>query len=291
MEKLYRPHRYFFIMGKNVPRVTIILIGLWWLFALSFFILLYRDLGMLLRLSVFVSITLLFLALLAAIVLHEVCGTVIKISETSIVRKSPYKTIVVHFDRITEFKYFGFPLIKGFGRIQVGGGSLLLTFFIDRLDECIEEIRLRLDASGKRNVYNERNIFNFKQKAIISELGVKRMLRGIAALYQFTLGSIAISFFVSTFFWEASNRIASFQMVISWALAGLVFPIAGFLFAEVVLNVRTIHAVRKCERENPFPVQLDHSGLLIGELKTYWFVGFATVLIYVVTGIFFKKLF
>jgi hypothetical protein len=284
METVYKPHRYLFTLGKSIPPVTIGCSVLCWLPTLFIEVFLFHHLYMpLLRLSLVANLTVFFLALFFSMILHEVCGTTYSISETTIVKKSPYKTALIHFENVTRFLYVRLPLVKGYGLIKVPSGSLRLPFTIGRLDACIEEIRQRLEACGKQGAYDHRNLEEYKFKAVINEMSVERMQRTIPMLFQIIIGGMAESAFIAQFFWEMSLK-----WVLSWTFSGVVFPVMGYLIAEMILNHRTIRRARH-HSASLVPDPKSTSDSIIDESKIYWLVGLVTAMVYTVAGLIFKN--
>jgi hypothetical protein len=217
-------------------------------------------------------------------VLHEICGTTYTISDTAIVKKSPYKTALIHFENVTHFLYVRLPLINGYGLIKVKSGSIRLPFIIDRLDKCIEDVRQRLSACGKQDVYDHSDIEKYTFKAAINGVSVRRMERTVPVLFQIVIGSIAGSAFIAQFFWEMALK-----WVLSWSFSGVVFPVMGYLIAEMILNRFTIRKAMRDRTSFTSIPSADVAGA-IDESKIYRWVGAITAIAYAAAGIVFKKL-
>jgi hypothetical protein len=283
MENIYKPHRYLFVLGKAVPRVTIGLSILCWLPTLFINVVLFQQMYMpLVRLSLVVNLIVLFIALLFSMVLHEVCGTTYTVSDTAIIKKSPYKTALIHFENVRHFLYFRLPWIKGFGSIKVPGGSIRLPFTIEHLSGCIEDVRQRLETSGRAEAYSPADIEEFKFRAVINETSVKRMERTIPTLFQIAIAGLAESILIAQVFW-----LMPLKWVLSWTAFGAVLPVIGFLIAETVLNHITIR-IAKRDRASLVSTSRAHFFPRVDESKIYWAVGALMTVIYLIAGILFK---
>jgi hypothetical protein len=278
METVFRPHRYLFAMAKKIPVVTAVGSLLCWLptvvLTLLFFDHLYAPL---VRLSLIANLTVFFLALLCSMVLHEVCGTTVSVSDDGVVRKSPYKSARIFFENVTSFRYVRIPVLGGFGLIKVPGGSITLPFLIDGLDGCIEAVVRGLAAFGKRDAFNTGNIEEFRLRAIANGLSVRRMERTIPALSRIAVGAAAVSLLAAEVFWGLS-----FRLVLSWTIAGAVFPIVGYLIAEMLLRRRD---VRTSTHDGAAPPDSQSPQ---AEETVYRWVGAATAAVYAVAGIIIK---
>ncbi len=282
METVYKPHRYLFTLGKAVPRFTIGLSILIWLPVIFFSALVFHEIFMpLVRLSLMVNLVVLFAALLFSMVLHEVCGTTYTISDTAIIKESPYKTALIHFENVRRFFYFRLPLIKGFGVLKVAGGSIRLPFTIGNLNFCIEDIRKRLDACGRTDAYSGADIDEFAFKAVINETSVTRMERTIPRLFQIVMATLAESALIAQVFW-----LMPLTWVLVWTVFGAIFPIIGFLIAELALNHVAVGIARN-DRASVSALQ-PHFSPGIDESKIYWTVGLVLTMVYLIAGILFK---
>jgi hypothetical protein len=87
------------------------------------------------------------------------------------------------------------------------------------------------------------------------------MERTIPTLFKIVLGAIAGSAFIAQVFWEFS-----LQWVIVWSFSGIVFPVIGYVIAEMIIN---------------------HS---VDESRIYWLVGAITAIVFAIAGIVFKNL-
>jgi hypothetical protein len=285
MENIYKPYRYLFSLAKKIPHFTIICTFLCWLPTLALNAFLMHQVFMpLIRFSLVLNLTVFFIALLFSMVLHEVCGTTYAVSDTAIVKKSPYKTSLLHFENVTRFLYVRLPMINGFGLIKVPNGSIRLPFIIDNLDDCIEDIRRRLANCGRLNAYDHRNIEEFKCRAVVNGISVHRMQRTIRALFQIVIGSIAQSAFIAQFFWEMPLK-----WVLSWTLIGAVLPVIAFVTAEMILNYFAVRKAR-CNAASLLAESGADGKDELDESLLYWRVGAITAIIYVAAGIVFKSL-
>jgi hypothetical protein len=284
METIYKPHHYLLAMARRIPIATVIGSLLCWaptvLLTLIFLDHLYMPL---VRLSLVANLTVFFVALFFSMVLHEICGTTYSISDEGIIKKSPYKTVHIHFENVTRFRYFRFPFIGGFGLIKVPSGSIMIPFITERLDHCIEDIRQRLEACGNQNSYDTGNIEEYKFKAFLNEISVRRMERTIPMLLRITVGSAMASVLIAQVFWGLS-----FRSVLSWTFWGAVFPIIGYLLAEMLLRYRNLSQAAE-DREHP---HCDHSdrrrSAVAEESAIYWQVGAITAIVYAIAGIIVK---
>jgi hypothetical protein len=285
METVYKPHRYLFAIAKGIPVTTFVGSLLCWVPSLIITLMFFHRLYMpLVRLSLVANLTVFFIALFFSMILHEVCGTTYSISETAIIKKSPYKTALIHFENVIRFGYFQVPLLGGFGFIKVPSGSIMLPFIIERLDACVEDIRQHLSACGKQDAYDAHNIENYKFRAVVNEMSIRRMERTIPALIRIIIGAVAASVLIAHVFWELS-----FRWILSWTFAGIVFPIIGYLAAEMMLK----HiGLRREMQERPSPLPNTPASERAGandESKIYWSVGAITAVVYAVAGILLKQ--
>ena len=285
MDNVYKPHRYLFGLAKKIPPATIIASILCWLPTVIINMLLLHHMYMpLVRLSLAANVTVFFIALFFSMVLHEICGTTYSLSERTIVKKSPYKTSLIHFENVTQFLYIRLPLVKGYGLVRVPTGSIRLPFLIDNLEKCIEDIRQRLAVCGKQDVYDPGNLAEYTFKAVINGVSVRRMERTIPVLFQIVIGGIAESAFIAQFFWGMSLK-----WVLSWTFSGIVFPVMGYLMAGMILNRFTIRKAMH-NRTSPLSITPAEGVNATDESKIYWLVGLITALAYIITGIVFKKI-
>jgi hypothetical protein len=275
MEKNYHHYSYLNTLAKKIPRFAIALILLCWLPPLFVYLFLYQGFyAPIIRLSFMCSLVITFIALLSSIILHELRGTVYVVSETGIIKKSPYKVSVIHFDRVAEFRYVHFFFFNGFGSISVPGRVIRLPFIIEHLPELIQDIQNRLNDQGKQNAYSAQNILEFREKSLVSEQGVSRISNAIPRLYQIVIIGMAESAFVAQTFWHMSIK-----PVLFWTLCGLIFPIAGFVVAELFLSFKSIKALR----------QKSPDGVFINESNVYLYVGVITAVVYMLMGIVLKS--
>jgi|WetSurMetagenome_2_1015567.scaffolds.fasta_scaffold147824_2 hypothetical protein len=284
MENVYKPHHYLFSIGRSIPRVTIGLSILVWLPALILHTFLFHEMFMpLIRLSLVVNLIVFFIALLFSMILHEVCGTTYTISDTAIVKKSPYRTSLIHFENVQRFLYFRLPLIHGFGVVKVPGGSIRLPFIIEHMSACIEDIRKRLEACGKATAFSITNIEEFRSKAIIYELSVMRIVRTSPVLFQMVISFLAESALLAQVFW-----LMPLKWVVSWTLFGAVMPIIGFLIAEGILN-NIASRIAKRNRDSQVSISSAQFFPDIDESTIYWSVAAIMAMVYLIAGILFKQ--
>jgi hypothetical protein len=280
VETIYKPYRYLFALGKNLPRFTVGCSILCWLPTILIEAFFFEHFYMpLFRLSLVANLTVLFIALFFSMVLHEICGTTYTIKEKTFVKKSPYKTSLIHFENVVYFRYIRIPLFGGFGIIHVPTGSITLPFIIDGLDACIEEIRQRLVACGKQDTYDDRRIERYKLKAVMSGVGVRRMERTIPKFFKIMLWTVVGSAFIAKVFWEIP-----LQWVIFWSFSGIVFPGIGYVMAEMIIN-RILF--RKALRDRTSIVPSPSADFIhtVDESRIYWLVGAITAIVYAIAGI------
>jgi hypothetical protein len=267
-------------MAKSIPAATAAGSLLCWLptvvLTLMFFDRIYAPL---VRLSLVANLTVFFIALLFSMVLHEVCGTTVSVSEEGVVRKSPYKSARIYFENVTSFRYVKIPLLGGFGVIRVPSGSIRLPFLIERLDGCIEAVVRGLTASGKLDAFNTRNIQDFTLRAVANGLSVRRMERTIPMVSRMAVGAAAVSLLAAQVFWGLS-----FRLVLSWTISGAVFPVAGYLIAETLLRRRDLRATSRDRASS------SDSRPTREEAAVYWSVGVITAAVYAVAGIIIKTI-
>jgi hypothetical protein len=283
VETIYKPYRYLFAIGRNLPRVTFGCMFLCWMPSLILYAFFYHHPYIpLIKLAFFFNLIILFMALLLSMIIHEVCGTTIIVSELSITKKSPYKTALIYFQNITQFRFVRIPLAKGYGLLRVPSGAVRLPFIFNHMDKCIDEIRSRLAAHEKGKVFDDRNIREFTVRARIDENAVGRMEQAIPFLFQAVIGSMTFSVLVAHFFWEPPMKLTFFWTFfgpIIWAIIGAIFPIFGFAIAEIFMQTRTTSLImRNDDRE------------LIDKLKIYPVAAIITGMAYFFSGIIFKKI-
>jgi|GEM_PF-1693657 hypothetical protein len=285
MEKTFHYQSYIFAMAKNLPRISFGLILLCWIPPVLLYLAVFREFYMpLVRLSIVGSLTITFAALFLAMILNELCNTTYVVTDNSLIKKSPYKVKIVHFDRVIRFRYVKIPLLKGFGALMVSGGAIRLPFIIDRLPECIETIKQRLDAQAKEDLYDPLNLHAFQTKALAHEESVRRVLGALATLSKISIGFAIEGAFVAQVFWNAPLRWA-----LCWALTGLIFPCAGYIIAEAWLNRKTVRAIETLGRASLHNDDNDDAQL-IDASNTYWTIGTVTVIVYIAAGIVFKNI-
>jgi hypothetical protein len=285
METVYKPYHYLFALGKSLPRFTVGCSILCWLPTILIEALFFEHFYMpLFRLSLVANLTVLFIALFFSMVLHEVCGTTYTVKDKTFVKKSPYKTSLIHFENVVYFRYIRIPLFGGFGLIRVPSGSITLPFIIDGLDACIEDIRQRLVACGKQDAFDDRRIERYKLKAVINGVGVGRMEKTIPKLFKIMLGTIIGSAFIARVFWEIP-----LQWVIFWSFSGIVFPGIGYVLSEMIIN----HILfRKALRGRTSIVPAPSAGFFhaVDASRIYWLIGAITAIAYAIAGIVVKNL-
>ena len=284
MEQTFRYHRYVFVMAKKLPGVSLSLIGACWLPPLFLYLVVYREPYMpLIRLAFIISLTVVFMALLLAMVLNELCNTQYIVSDTGIIKKSPYKVKVVHFEGAGRFRYVKIPLFKGFGELSALQGGLRLPFLLDRLPQCISAIKQGLDATAAHNVYETGNINAFIAEARRYQAGIYRMQRNMGGLFQVALWNMIIGGFIAQVFWNAL-----FRWVLCWSLISLVIPVAAYLITEALMQRM---AARREDAAPEFIVDASPDDKAdTFEVQAYRYAGAVTAAAYLVAGIVFKYL-
>jgi hypothetical protein len=284
MEKTFYHHWYFFALAKRLPHTTFGLVLICWLPMLFLFLSGYHGIfPPLFRLTIVCTLTIIFIALLAAMILNELCNTAFLLTDNSIIKKMPYKTLVIHFDHIIKFRYIKIPVLKGYGKISVKGGGLRLPFIIDNLPECIDSIRHQIDAFGNSGVYDEKNLMDFQLKATVHEISVQRLKKTANTLSQIIFGSIVGSAIISRIFWDIDLR-----GILCWSLFGIFFPIMGYIISGILLYRKTVNLQK--QSSTPLAINYDDCFIAIGESKIYRITGSITGLVYAITGIVFKNL-
>jgi len=285
VERTFRHHSYLFAMAKKLPRVSFGIIFLCWLPPLVWYLAVYREFSLpIIRLSIVSSLTVTFIALLAAMVLHELCNTVYTVSESSFIKKSPYKIKIAHFDRVIRFRFVRIPFFNGYGAIVVPGGVIRLPFIIDHLAECVEAIKQRLDMQERAGLYDEKNLLAFQKKALVHEKSVRRIQKAAGPLFQTAISWMAGGAFIAQAFWDLPLR-----WIVCWGIMGIVFPTAGFLVAEGLLYRKTARSIAAHDRAS-LPIHDGENDAAIDASKTYWTIGAITAFVYLVAGIVFKKI-
>jgi hypothetical protein len=286
MEKTFRIRPIYFSLAKKLPRVSLGIIVLCWLPPILIYLALYREIYMpLIRLSIIASLTVTFISLLSAMILHELCNTVYIVSDISLIKKSPYKVKTLHFDRVIGFRYVHAFLFVRYGAIKVSGGILHVPFTIDQLPECIEAIKLRLDAQATKGLYDPRNIDTFQKMAQLHEMNLHRLQTSMAMLFPIIFGCMVEGAFVAQVFWNLP-----FLPVLFWSLAGIIFPLVGYSLAEVLLNLKTLRAIETPWHDVSTLQNGYNDHLTIDTSKTYRTIGAIFVFTYIIAGIVFKNL-
>ena len=284
MDKTFRYHRYLFVMARKLPGVSIGIIGACWLPPLFLYLAVYHEFYMpLVRLALVGSLTVTFASLLIAMVLNELCNTLFIVSETSLVKKSPYKVRVIHFERAVAFRFVNIPLLKGFGLLSVPETAIRLPFLIDRLPECIAAIKNRLDAHAKQGTYDTANLRTFSERAGRYGKSIYRMQRTLSPLFHIALWTMVGSGFVAQVFWNAA-----FPRILCWAFIGMVIPLLGYLAAEIALN--RLSSAQQTQTPEFLVDQSNDPESTVAERRVYRITAALTTLAYVAAGIVFKEL-
>jgi hypothetical protein len=201
--------------------------------------------------------------------------TVYVINDDGVIKKTPYKIKMAHFQKMIRFYYVGFPFAKGFGKIAYTEGTLCLPFIIQNLSQCIADIENHLMLSGKQDVYDNENIRRFKRKALISDTIIAQAFLSVPQVLRISLWLAVAGGFVARYYWNFP-----FQWVMVWCVIGYIFPVAGFLSSQWFMAYRMEHTMKTTDLTVP---RLDEFG-------TYRVFGLAMLLLYLLVGIILKQL-
>jgi hypothetical protein len=251
MEKIFRNKSYFFSAADRLPAIAVVIAALCWLPTALLLLMGYSGVYQpFLRLSIASTLTVIFFSLLAAIILNDLCNTFYIITDSSITIKRPYRTAVMHFDNIINFRYAEIPVIKGFGVITVKGVSVRLPFFINDLPEFIETLRLRLDAYGNGK-YDEKNISHFLSVAVSAERNRSRISMMCGPFYRIVMYEVFAGIIVSRVFWDMYIIPA-----LIWTGMSLVFPVAGFAVSEIVIRAVSVRTTASVDTEQIYRITI-----------------------------------
>ena len=269
MQKKFQFHPSIFLVKQVIVFSSYIFIAACWIIPYLFDTLLR---GHLLRISLYVTLTVLFGIYFLKVIFYELGNTVYILNEDRLIKKSPAKTTIILFSEIIAFRYLKLPV--GLGIVRSTQNRIHFPFFIENLSELIQSIMDILKKEGKQNVFNENEIKRFKHNSRIADFNLRQTYTVITPFFYTVLLFLLLSC-VTTFLIWRPRILQSF----AWILFSFLFPLVGHLCA-------TFYIARKVSVQLKQNIDARPS---CDTVKIYSITAIITFVLYLICGILFTN--
>ncbi|MFP4417143.1 MAG: hypothetical protein ACOC4C_01595 [Fibrobacterota bacterium] len=275
MEKIYRYHT-FLRKPDSYIIVAGIIFGLFiWMLPVAAHLMFYFPIGPLIRVTFFLSFTVVLLGIIALSFYREFRETAFILKEDTITRNSPNKTIIIPFASVTRF-YFRNLGIFGYGVLSAGGEKIRFPFWIDELAELSSQLRSELLRHNRSSSFKASQIDRFIRHAKVSDLSARRTQEAIRPLVFMMCTMALLNVIIANRLWELPAFLA-----FGWAIISVCFPLGTYLVSDWWLS--RVVSFRLNHDSQSF-VPPDATGV-------YACTGLAGAILYLIAGILFKNVF
>lgn len=229
----------------------------------------------LLRLSIYISLTILLALYFFHVVFYKLKNTVFILAKDRIIKKSPLKTTILNLAEVTAFRYIRLPFGFGFGLIRTSSRTMRLFLIIENLSELVQSLQEYFERENKHYVFNDKEIAKFKHRALVADFNLKQTFHIIKPLISIILFYILFSSITACRLWRLPLLFS-----IIWIIFGLLFPIVGHLTANFII-IRKISLQLK---QNPPTIPVCDTS------RIYSLTALIIATAYLICGILYKNL-
>ncbi len=276
MERIFRYQPHFRQPDGIVASVFALLLLATWSIPLVVWLAPNMPLNPIFNLAVWLSVTIILIALFATILNRDIRETVFVVSDRRLARATPRGALALSFADVIEYSYRRLPFVKGWAVVRTRAVLIRLPLLIENLPECAALIRNRLLACGNLAAFDNRQIERFIQEARISDAAGKRVARSLRPLVALSIALMLFSGLVAVRLWRMPALLS-----VAWMVCGMSFPLAGFFISEMLIR----RQMRKRMIQAPdTPTAPDTRGIRFA-------AGLITALAYLLCGIVFQHSF
>lgn len=229
----------------------------------------------LIRLCLLLDVTTALAAYLCHLILTDLQRTRFVLSRDKLVVVSARRTKALSLGDVQEVGYRGLPLGHGHGYLRATSGRLVLPFVIQDIHSLVAGLRENLARIGKESISSGESARRLQCAATIADLRAARASHALGPVTGYALMLAALSLLTARWIWMLPVPIS-----VAWSLCGAIFPLLGFLVADLILSVRSAFLLERDPKTLPdLPVT-----------TTYARVAVTTTCVYLACGILFRSI-
>jgi hypothetical protein len=226
------------------------------------------------RLSIYISFTILLIVNLLHIIITRLKKTVFVLTDRSVIKVSPGRAITFQFSDIVSFRYKRFIIGNGFGYIKTLKRKVYIFFTIKNLSEFIDLLQGRLRTLDRHSVFDEKEINEFKYRALLVGFTMEKTFFLIRCLIYTILSTLLLNYVIAFHIWQLP-----FLLAFLWILYGLFLAISNDLITRFLFMKNVLNQLKRSPESTP----------VCDILKIYSYTSLVTIIVYFVCGIIYKK--
>jgi hypothetical protein len=208
------------------------------------------------------------------IIITRLKKTVFVLTDRSVIKVSPGRAITFQFSDIVSFRYKRFIIGNGFGYIKTLNRKVYIFFAIKNLSEFIDLLQGRLRALDRHSVFDEKEINEFKYRALLVGFTMEKTFFLIRCLIYTILSTLLLNYVIAFHIWQLP-----FLLAFLWIVYGLFLAISNDLITRFLFMKNVLNQLKRSPESTP----------VCDILKIYSYTSLVTIIVYFVCGIIYKK--
>lgn len=272
MKKIYQFHNYLRQSDSVVTTICASFILMLWMIPVMAHVLFYFPPGPLIRITFFLSFTLILLSFTVFTVYKELRETKFVLTDDELIKTSPNATITIPIKSVTRFRYVKI-LFRGYGLVEAGGERIKLPFLLDELSDLSLNLRSQLLRFNRDNTFKASDFDRFIRQAKVHDQSVKRKQRAIKPLIQIIWAMAVVNLLFANHLWDLPLFFA-----LGWALISASFPLCAYLVSDWWISQVYSYRLRRDSQIQDVPSSSD----------IYVRIGLISAVFYLAAGILYK---